>query len=82
MMRITYPKAKTRKIWTIWLGWNSNISDMREEVSVVTEAAAATVEFFNKAMRVLPKGAMDPRKAWGRSDPGLGKPRPGPPGWC
>ncbi|MDF2805898.1 MAG: hypothetical protein K0S43_844 [Cellulosimicrobium sp.] len=39
---------------------------MRLEVSVVTLAAAATVEFFSSAMSVLPSGAIEPRNAWGR----------------
>ncbi len=36
---------------------------MSVDVSVVTLAAAATVEFFSSAMRVLPSGAIAPRNA-------------------
>ena len=36
------------------------------EVSVATDAAAATVEFFSNAISVLPNGATEPRNACGR----------------
>ena len=38
---------------------------MSDEVSVATDAAAATVEFLSSAISVLPSGATDPRMACG-----------------
>ena len=47
----------------IALALSSIIELIRLELSVATDAAAATVEFFSKAMKVLPSGATAPRKA-------------------
>ncbi len=44
----------------------SIISLIIVEVSVATDAAAATVEFFSNAINVFPKGATDPQKVCGR----------------
>ena len=54
-----------RKICTITSGRNSIISLMSDDVSVATDAAAATVEFLSYAMSVLPNGATEPRYACG-----------------
>ena len=54
-----------RKICTITSGRNSIISLMSDDVSVATDAAAATVEFLSNAMSVLPTGATEPRNACG-----------------
>lgn len=56
-----------RNIVTILEASFSIIELIKLEVSVLTEAAAATVEFFSKAIRVLPNGATDPLKAWEES---------------
>ena len=55
-----------RKIVTMRFALYSIMVLMRLEVSVATEAAAATVEFLSRAISVLPSGATEPRNACGR----------------
>jgi len=66
MMSIMYPQAKIKKIGTIKSACFSIISLIIVEVSVATDAAAATVEFLSKAINVLPNGATEPQKVCGR----------------
>ena len=62
---ITKPMAKIKKIARTIFGSNSIMDFIRPEDSA-TEATVATVVFFANAMRVLPSGVMEPRKAWGK----------------
>ena len=61
-----YPTANMRNIGIIRSAFFSIISLISDEVSVATDAAAATVEFFSKAMKVLPRGATEPQKVCGK----------------